>query len=63
MPNFPPDISKSRACVVPAADLISGPGIVLFPINMNTAGNVRRLLLNGHQQVQSLIVESWASNR
>jgi hypothetical protein len=41
-----------------AADLVTGPGIVFVPINVNAARNVRGLLFNGHQQVQSLMIES-----
>ena len=43
------------ACIL---HLIPGPCIVLVAINVNTAGNIRRLLLNGDQQIQSLMVET-----
>lgn len=38
--------------------LITSAHIVLSTSHMDTLGNIRRLLLDGHQQVQRLVVES-----
>jgi hypothetical protein len=55
---FIPPMFKKWRMRDAAADLVTGPGIVFVPINVNAARNVRGLLFNGHQQVQSLMIES-----
>ena len=42
--------------------LITGPSVVLVPLNMNTPGNIWTLLLYRNQQVQSLVVKTLRSN-
>lgn len=45
--------------IVSRVYLISGTDIVLSATNVDTVGDIRRLLLDGHQQVQGLVIESW----
>ena len=42
--------------------LVTGPGVVLVPLNVNTPGNVGALLLYRDQQVQGLVVKTLRSN-
>ena len=42
--------------------LISGPSVVLVPLNVNTPGNVWTLLLYRDQQVHCLVVKTLRSN-
>lgn len=48
---------------IACTDLVPSPNVLLIAVNVDTLSNVRGLLLQGHQDIAGLIIESCAGNR
>ena len=51
-------ILRSRSPCSISSDLVARPNDLVVPLDVHPAGDVGRLLLDGHHQVQGLVVEA-----